>query len=241
MRHPAGRLRKLPTGLDRSHPDDCNAGVTVGTGFLLPFLLFSSGAAEMGNRRRESGGFSRGIISLSPRRSSGGRRGTGMTELEQILAGDGAAAAPEAILEGLDEAAAHRAIEGAPRTIYQELWHIAFWQELSLDWIRGFESPFPDHPGDGFPAQADRAREDWEQLRQRFFEGNRQSAEAARDRNRLEQPIRCPSRPGLPVRTMTVREQLENMAAHNAYHFGRIVLLRQLIGAWPPRSGGYSW
>jgi hypothetical protein len=40
---------------------------------------------------------------------------------------------------------------------------------------------------------------------------------------------------------MTVLEQLENLAAHNAYHLGRIVLLRQLLGAWPPPSGGDSW
>jgi hypothetical protein len=40
---------------------------------------------------------------------------------------------------------------------------------------------------------------------------------------------------------MTVREQLESLAAHNAYHFGRIVLLRQINGAWPPTSGGDSW
>jgi hypothetical protein len=31
-------------------------------------------------------------------------------------------------------------------------------------------------------------------------------------------------------RMMTVREQLESLGAHNAYHFGRIVLLRQLLG-----------
>jgi hypothetical protein len=40
---------------------------------------------------------------------------------------------------------------------------------------------------------------------------------------------------------MTVREQLESLAAHDAYHFGRIVLLRQLCGAWPPKSGGFTW
>jgi len=40
---------------------------------------------------------------------------------------------------------------------------------------------------------------------------------------------------------MTVREQLESLVAHNAYHFGRIVLLRQLLRSWPPVSGGFSW
>jgi hypothetical protein len=41
-------------------------------------------------------------------------------------------------------------------------------------------------------------------------------------------------RPGSPVRIVSVREQLESLGAHNAYHFGRIVLLRQLFRAWPP-------
>jgi hypothetical protein len=40
---------------------------------------------------------------------------------------------------------------------------------------------------------------------------------------------------------MTVREQLESFAAHNAYHLGRVVLLRQLMGSWPPPSGGLTW
>jgi uncharacterized damage-inducible protein DinB len=164
-----------------------------------------------------------------------------MSELEQVLSGDGAAAPPAVILEGLDGGLAHLAVKGAPHTIYQELWHIAFWQQISLDWIGGTETPYPVHASAGFPSEADAARESWEQLTRRFFAGNNQAAEAARDTSRLEQSIRCPSRPELPVRIMTVREQLENLAAHNSYHFGRIVLLRQLSGAWPPARGGYSW
>ena len=30
-------------------------------------------------------------------------------------------------------------------------------------------------------------------------------------------------------------------AAHNAYHLGRVVLLRQMMGSWPPPSGGLTW
>jgi hypothetical protein len=110
-----------------------------------------------------------------------------------------------------------------------------------LDWVQGVETPFPAQPADGFPSEADTAKEDWDQLRQRFFAGNRLAAAAALNESRWEIPVRCPSRPGEPVRVMTVREQLESLAAHNTYHFGRIVLLRQLHGAWPPPSGGYSW
>jgi hypothetical protein len=164
-----------------------------------------------------------------------------MSELEQILSADGAAAAPSHILDGLPHDLSHRVPVGAPHSIYEELWHIAFWQQVTLDWIGGVETPFPASPRDGFPTVLDAEREHWEQLCARFFAGNALAAAAARDGQRLDETIRCSSRPGQPVRLMTVREQLENLAAHNAYHFGRIVLLRQLLGTWPPASGGYSW
>jgi hypothetical protein len=164
-----------------------------------------------------------------------------VTELELILSADGAAAPPSHILEGLSQELAHRVPPGAPHSIYEELWHITFWQQVTLDWIGGIETPFPASPRDGFPTVLDAEREYWEQLCGRFFAGNAAAAAAARDAARLDLPIRCPSRPGNPVRVMTVREQLENLGAHNAYHFGRIVLLRQLLGLWPPQSGGFSW
>ncbi|MDR3773251.1 MAG: DinB family protein [Terracidiphilus sp.] len=164
-----------------------------------------------------------------------------MNELEQVLAGDSAHTPPAEILDGLEAEAAHRVIPGAPRSIYEELWHIAFWQQITLDWVRGIETPYPVHASAGFPAAADAAREPWELLCQRFFATNREAAAAALDLGRLGAEVRCLSRPGMPARVMTVREQLESLGAHNAYHFGRIVLLRQLQGLWPPPSGGFSW
>jgi uncharacterized damage-inducible protein DinB len=164
-----------------------------------------------------------------------------MNELEQILAGESYAAAPSHILEGLSEEMVHRKPASAPHSIYEELWHISFWQQVTLDWIDGIETPFPASPGDGFPTVQDMERETWDGLCERFFSGAGHAAAAARDESRLNRAIRCPSRPGQPVRIMSIRDQLENMGAHNAYHLGRIVLLRQMLGAWPPKSGGYSW
>lgn len=164
-----------------------------------------------------------------------------MNELQQALMDDSAAAPPAHILEGLESAFAHRAIKGAPHTIYQEVWHITFWQQITLDWVNGIETPFPVHASAGFPNQDDVDREPWNQLCQRFVRGNRQAGALAGDEATLERPIRCPSRPGHAIRIMSAREQLESLAAHNANHFGRIVLLRQIGGAWPPLSGGFSW
>lgn len=162
-----------------------------------------------------------------------------MSELAQALVADSYAAAPSHILEGLSDPLVHRTIPNAPHNIYQELFHITFWQQISLDWIAGIETPFPGNPSEGFTSGP--IREPWDDLRQRFLLAAEQAARAARDTAGLDQPIRCPSRPGNPVRIMTIRDQLISLATHNAYHFGRIVLLRQLLGAWPPPSGGYTW
>jgi len=162
-----------------------------------------------------------------------------MSELVQALVADSYAAAPSHILESLSDSLVHRVIPHAPHTIYQELYHITFWQQLSLDWIAGIETPFPAKPSEGFNANPD--HQPWDQLRQRFLLGAEQAAGIASDTPRLDRPIRCPSRPGHPIRILTVHDQLISLATHNAYHFGRIVLLRQLLEAWPPASGGYTW
>lgn len=86
----------------------------------------------------------------------------------------------------------------------------------------------------------DSERESWQQLCQRLLDGSEKAAAITREAKKLVKIVRCPSRPGFPVRTMSVREQLESLAAHNAYLLGRIVLLRQLIGAWAPPSGALA-
>ena len=109
-----------------------------------------------------------------------------MNELEQVLMGDSAHTPPAAILEGLGSDAAHHQVAAAPRTIYEELWHIAFWQQVTLDWVRAIETPYPIHASDGFPSPDDVERESWDQLRQRFLATSKQAAAAAADVGRLD-------------------------------------------------------
>jgi uncharacterized damage-inducible protein DinB len=164
-----------------------------------------------------------------------------MNELEKALTADSFAAPPAHILEGIDEALAHHHVANAPHTLYAELWHIAHWQQLSLDWMAGIETPIPEHASAGFPTPEQTAAERWPQLCARFFAGMHQAGTHAADEANLDQPIRCPSLPDKETRTMSIRDQLISLAGHNAYHLGRIVLLRQLAGAWPPPSGGFTW
>jgi uncharacterized damage-inducible protein DinB len=164
-----------------------------------------------------------------------------MRELAKLLADDGYSAPPAHILEGLSQELAHRCPPGAPHSIYAELWHIVFWQEISLRWIAGKTVNYPEHSSQGFPTANDVASTPWSELHRQFFTGLEHAAQLAVDDAQLGRRIMCTSRPGHPVRYMSVLEQLENLAAHNAYHLGRIVLLRQLLGSWPPPSGGDRW
>ncbi len=165
-----------------------------------------------------------------------------MSELVQSLIGDSYAAPPSHILEALTEEQVHSRIPGVSHTLYEELWHMTFWQQVSLGWISNVEIPFPGTPNNGFPTPAEIAAEPWLRLHQRFFETLGAAGEVA-DLSPavLDRLVNCPSRPGQPTRVMSIRDQLISLAAHNAYHLGRIVLLRQLMGSWPPPSGGFAW
>jgi len=164
-----------------------------------------------------------------------------MNELALTFTGDSAHTPPSHILEDLSEELAHRRVRGAPQTIYAEVWHAAYWQQVMLDRIHGKGTPSPLHNSMSFPDAAAVHSETWADLCARFLRGADESAALAGGAaETLQRVVLCPS-PSNPARRMTVREQLESFAAHNAYHLGRVVLLRQLLGSWPPPSGGLTW
>jgi len=166
-----------------------------------------------------------------------------MNELALTLIGDSAHTPASHIVDGLAEGVAHRRMAGAPHSIYEEIWHAAFWQQQALDRIDGVETSFPEHNDLTFPNEPQVRAETWASLGKRFLAGAERSAAIANSpqASELERVVRCLSAPGHPVRHMTVREQLESTAGHNAYHLGRVVLLLQMMGNWPPLSGGLTW
>jgi uncharacterized damage-inducible protein DinB len=164
-----------------------------------------------------------------------------MNELAKALIGASAFAPAKNILQAIPEVSAHRkpssAEASATHSIYEEVWHMAFWQDISLDWIHGKPAPVPEFAAEGFPRNIN---EPWPSLCIRFLAGTQNAAAVANDHERLEIGVACPT-VGDAQRTMTIREQLESLAAHNAYHLGRVVLLRQLLNLWPPPDGGCTW
>lgn len=117
---------------------------------------------------------------------------------------------------------------GAPHSIYQELWHVATALKMSLEHGRvTLESwPLSEH----FPATAAPSSEvEWNDLVAEFLELSERAVQLSHDPDWLTS-----ADPGYEEHLLTWRDALEFLAVHTAYHLGKIVALRQNLGAWPP-------
>ena len=109
--------------------------------------------------------------------------------------------------------------EGASHSIYDELWHAAGYQRFVLE--------REEETGDLYPSAAPEHEHQWHDLVSRFLDGARAAVAVGQSPQRLAVEVE----PGV-----TMADELHCVAVHNAYHLGKIVALRQRIGAWPPTS-----
>ncbi len=151
-----------------------------------------------------------------------------MASLHRLIAGGLEYAPAGRILAGLElEHVGARPGEGL-HSIYDELFHAAHWQRVMLGRAQGAARTHPDAEWPSAPP--DEAA--WSALVAMFLADSGATAALAERIERHGEPL---------ADGRTVREELECLAAHNAYHFGRMVFLRQLLGLWPPPSGGDTW
>jgi len=142
---------------------------------------------------------------------------------------------PEKSLDGLSVSDAERRISGAPHSVAEIIAHLAFWQEWFYKRCMDEPAVMVGSAAAGWPAvEAD----SWDVLRRRFVEGlHRLAALADGDvSRRLSPPIEFP-----PLAEYTIGDALTHVATHNAHHLGQVILLRQLMGAWPPPAGSWTW
>src|SRR5687768_5115422 len=109
--------------------------------------------------------------------------------------------------------------EGASHSIYDELWHLVGYQQSVIE--------RSDAGGDMYPRTAPEHEHEWHDLVRVFLDGARAAAALGQTPERLALEVE----PGV-----TMGDELNSVAVHNAYHFGKIVALRQRIGAWPPTA-----
>jgi uncharacterized damage-inducible protein DinB len=125
--------------------------------------------------------------------------------------------ARERLLSGLTLEQVAQCPDGASHSIFDELWHVVTCQQSVIE--RG------DTTGDVYPRAAPEHEQQWHDLVRVFLDGARAAAAMGQEPERLALEVE----PGV-----TMADELNCLAVHNAYHLGKIVALRQRIGAWPP-------
>jgi uncharacterized damage-inducible protein DinB len=132
----------------------------------------------------------------------------------------------------IDMDLAGKRIEELPYTIFQLVKHMTYWQEFLLLFAQGEKPELPSDVKESWPVEEGPSNEEeWERIIQHFLQGIEQACTIARtvqlDKSLEKWPGESPG--GV----------LRNIASHNSYHLGEIVIIRRLFSAWPPPTGGY--
>lgn len=121
------------------------------------------------------------------------------------------------LLSGLTLEQVTLSADGASHSIYEELWHVVAYQQSIVE---------PGEPTrEVYPSAVPKHEHQWHDLVRLFLDGARAAAAMGQTPERLAVEVQ----PGV-----TMADELNSVAVHNAYHLGKIVALRQRIGAWPP-------
>jgi len=135
------------------------------------------------------------------------------------------------VLAGLDWKLAGARPKGAPHSVFQLVNHVTYWQEWAVKWLDGGNPRAPRHAAGSWPGRVGPAsRAEWSRAVRRF-------RAALADLNRRARREDLLSKRG----SMTRLEMLHTIGSHTSYHVGQVALLRQMLGAWPPPSGGVTW
>jgi uncharacterized damage-inducible protein DinB len=116
-------------------------------------------------------------------------------------------------------------LEGWPHSIAEVVAHMLCWQKNDIATIETGVEPKVT-PEENWPAVS---KEDWPRLKDEFLASLEKSREMARTEN-LDRLILGGK--------FSVRLRMVWFTGHNAYHLGQVVLMRRILGAWPPPGGG---
>lgn len=160
----------------------------------------------------------------------------------ELLRGKGAHADTLACVEDISAELASWRAAGFPHSVGQIVFHMNYWMEYELRRVRGKRPVYPEHAEMSWPegdCPADTA--EWNALRARLVELLDEYAALAKSRPPdLEREIESVHEGDKKV-AGTLQDVLWQMVVHNSYHVGQIALVRQALGAWPPKGGGDSW
>ena len=147
------------------------------------------------------------------------------------LRGENAHLDPRNAVEDLTVEIAGRQIENAPYTVWQIFKHITYWQERFIGYINDEFTPPALSAKEGWAFSSSPLNE--EELKneiQKFISSLDEAISFSK--NELEKKAQ---------KYKSGYDVLQAMASHISYHIGEIVILRRMLGKWPPPSGGDTW
>ena len=151
--------------------------------------------------------------------------------LRRALIGEGAHVEAKNVLDGVDWSIVGTRPEGAPHSIFQLLNHLIYWQDWVVSWLDGDDPPIPEHAGGSWlGVEGPENAIAWEKAVRQFVEGLERLSCQVAEADLFTKADRT-----------SRMEMLHTIASHNGYHLGQVVVLRQMLGAWPPPSGGLTW
>src|SRR5579872_6515840 len=153
--------------------------------------------------------------------------------LTQLLRGKGAHVEPLACIEDLDGPLASQHISNFPHSVADLVFHMNYWMNYELKRIRGQNPKYPEHNAESFPSTP----QNWDQLKRDlswFLSEYAKLAESSQQELKREVESSAAALEQQSSKLNSVEALLWQMVAHNSYHAGQIVMIRQALKAWPP-------
>jgi uncharacterized damage-inducible protein DinB len=144
---------------------------------------------------------------------------------------------PASALDRLTLEEAERRVPGANHSIAEIVAHMNFWMTWFCHRCEGVDAPMVTSAANGWPAVASGS---WPEIHRQFLNILERAAALGDDPARLESPI-APPIEFPPLAQYTIRDALVHVANHNAHHLGQVIVLRQVMGLWPPPAGSWTW
>jgi len=141
------------------------------------------------------------------------------------LLNNGEYASAEKILSGLTCEQVSHLPSVQSHTIYDELWHTTRWQNIVINDDKSLIEKWK--AGEIYPAAQPSTQQQWDSLVTEFITVLNKTIDTSQSPEVMQRQLEYGG---------TFSDALEILATHNAYHLGKIVALRQLLGAWPPKE-----
>jgi DinB superfamily len=138
---------------------------------------------------------------------------------------DGEFARRGEILSGLTLEQVTRRPSPESHTIHEELWHANRWQSIVVNRDEALYAEW--QAGRVYPPEPPASAAEWEALVAEFLAGIEKALWWAASPERLAHE----TDPGV-----TMEDVLHSLSVHTSYHLGKIVALRQFLGAWKKKD-----